>query len=124
MKEAILIAQDTTSYGIDFKSGLGLSSLLREMVKIKGLEWIRLLYTYPQFVTDELIDVIKNEEKVLKYLDIPIQHVSDRMLKGMGRGITGDKLRNRLDRLREALPDLIIRTSVIVGFPGETETYF
>jgi len=124
MREAILIAQDTTSYGIDFKSGLGLSSLLREMVKIKGLEWIRLLYTYPQFVTDELIDVIKNEEKVLKYLDIPIQHVSDRMLKEMGRGITGDKLRNRLYRLREAVPELIIRTSVIVGFPGETETDF
>lgn len=124
MKEAILIAQDTTSYGIDFKSGLGLSSLLREMVKIKGLEWIRLLYTYPQFVTDELIDVIKNEEKVLKYLDIPIQHVSDRMLKDMGRGITGDKLRNRLYSLRKDLPDLIIRTSVIVGFPGETETDF
>ena len=124
MKEAILIAQDTTSYGIDFKTGLGLSSLLREMVKIKELEWIRLLYTYPQFVTDELIDVIKNEEKVLKYLDIPIQHVSDRMLKDMGRGITGDKLRNRLYRLREAVPDLIIRTSVIVGFPGETETDF
>ena len=124
MREAILIAQDTTSYGIDFKSGLGLSSLLREMVKIKGLVWIRLLYTYPQFVTDELIDVIKNEEKVLKYLDIPIQHVSDRMLKDMGRGITGDKLRNRLYRLREAVPDLIIRTSVIVGFPGETETDF
>ena len=124
MREAILIAQDTTSYGIDFKSGLGLSSLLREMVKIKGLEWIRLLYTYPQFVTDELIDVIKNEEKVLKYLDIPIQHVSDRMLKDMGRGITGDKLKNRLYRLREVVPDLIIRTSVIVGFPGETETDF
>ncbi|MEK6725072.1 MAG: 30S ribosomal protein S12 methylthiotransferase RimO [Deltaproteobacteria bacterium] len=124
MKEAILIAQDTTSYGIDFKSGLGLPSLLREMVKIKGLEWIRLLYTYPQFVTDELIDVIKNEEKVLKYLDIPIQHVSDRMLKDMGRGITGDKLRNRLFSLREAVPELIIRTSVIVGFPGETETDF
>ncbi len=124
MREAILIAQDTTSYGIDFKSGLGLPSLLREMVKIKGLEWIRLLYTYPQFVTDELIDVIKNEEKVLKYLDIPIQHVSDRMLKDMGRGITGEKLRNRLYRLREAVPDLIIRTSVIVGFPGETETDF
>lgn len=84
-----MIAQDTTSYGIDFKSGLGLPSLLREMVKIKGLEWIRLLYTYPQFVTDELIDVIKNEEKVLKYLDIPIQHVSDRMLKDMGRGLPG-----------------------------------
>lgn len=124
MKEAILIAQDTTSYGIDFKAGLGLPSLLREMVKIKGLEWIRLLYTYPQFVTDELIEVIKNEEKVLKYLDIPIQHVSDRMLKDMGRGITGDKLRNRLYRLREAMPDLVIRTSVIVGFPGETETDF
>lgn len=124
MREAILIAQDTTSYGIDFKSGLGLPSLLREMVKIKGLEWIRLLYTYPQFVTDELIDVIKNEEKVLKYLDIPIQHVSDRMLKDMGRGITGDKLRNRLYKFREAVPELIIRTSVIVGFPGETETDF
>ncbi len=124
MKEAILIAQDTTSYGIDFKAGLGLSSLLREMVKIKGLEWMRLLYTYPQFVTDELIEVIKNEEKVLKYLDIPIQHVSDRMLKDMGRGITGDKLRNRLYKLREAMPDLVIRTSVIVGFPGETETDF
>lgn len=124
MREAILIAQDTTSYGIDFKTGLALPSLLREMVKIKGLEWIRLLYTYPQFVTDELIDVIKGEKKVLKYLDIPIQHVSDRMLKDMGRGITGDKLRNRLYRLREAVPDLIIRTSVIVGFPGETETDF
>ena len=124
MREAILIAQDTTSYGIDFKTGLALPSLLREMVKIKGLEWIRLLYTYPQFVMDELIDVIKGEKKVLKYLDIPIQHVSDRMLKDMGRGITGDKLRNRLYRLREAVPDLIIRTSVIVGFPGETETDF
>ncbi|MBI4746635.1 MAG: 30S ribosomal protein S12 methylthiotransferase RimO, partial [Deltaproteobacteria bacterium] len=124
MREAILIAQDTTSYGIDFKTGPGLPSLLREMVKIKDLEWISLLYTYPQFVTDELIDVIKNEEKVLKYLDIPIQHVSDRMLKDMGRGITGDKLKNRLYRLREALPELIIRTSVIVGFPGETETDF
>ena len=124
MKEAILIAQDTTSYGIDLKAGLGLPSLLREMVKIKGLEWIRLLYTYPQFVTDELIDVIKNEDKVLKYLDIPIQHVSDRMLKEMGRGITGDKLRSRLYRLRDAIPGLTLRTSVIVGFPGETEKDF
>ncbi|MDO8445960.1 MAG: 30S ribosomal protein S12 methylthiotransferase RimO [Deltaproteobacteria bacterium] len=124
MKEAILIAQDTTSYGIDLKTGLGLPSLLKEMVKIKGLEWIRLLYTYPQFVTDELIDVIKNEDKVLKYLDIPIQHVSDRILKEMGRGITGDKLRSRLYRLREAIPDLTLRTSVIVGFPGEAEKDF
>ncbi|HLB05919.1 MAG TPA: 30S ribosomal protein S12 methylthiotransferase RimO, partial [Thermodesulfobacteriota bacterium] len=124
MKEAILIAQDTTSYGIDLKAGLGLPSLLREMVKIKGLEWIRLLYTYPQFVTDELIDVIKNEDKVLKYLDIPVQHVSDRMLKEMGRGITGDKLRSRLYRLRDAIPGLTLRTSVIVGFPGETEKDF
>ncbi len=121
MKEAILIAQDTTSYGVDLKTGFGLPSLLRQMGKIEGLEWIRLLYTYPQFVTDELIDVIKNEEKVLKYLDIPIQHVSDRMLREMGRGITGDKLRKRLYRLREAIPELTLRTSVIVGFPGETE---
>lgn len=124
MKEAILIAQDTTSYGIDLKAGHGLPSLLREMAKIKGLEWIRLLYTYPQFVTDELIDVIKKEEKVVKYLDVPIQHVSDRMLRDMGRGITGDKLRSRLYKLREAVPELVIRTSVIVGFPGETETDF
>lgn len=121
MKEAILIAQDTTSYGIDLKTGLGLPSLLREMAKIKGLEWIRLMYTYPQFVTDELIEVIRNEGKVLKYLDIPIQHVSDRMLMAMGRGITADKLKKRLYRLREAVPDLVLRTSVIVGFPGETE---
>lgn len=124
MKEAILIAQDTTSYGVDLKTGFGLPSLLRKMVKIKGLEWIRLMYTYPQFVTDDLIEVIKNEGKVLKYLDIPIQHVSDRMLTGMGRGVTGDKLKNRLYRLREAVPDLTIRTSVIVGFPGETESDF
>ena len=122
MKEAILIAQDTTSYGVDLKTGFGLPSLLKEMAKINGLEWIRLMYTYPQFVTDELIEVIKKEDKVLKYLDIPIQHVSDRMLTGMGRGVTGDKLKNRLYRLREAIPDLTIRTSVIVGFPGETET--
>lgn len=121
MKEAILIAQDTTSYGIDLKTGFGLPSLLREMARIKGLEWIRLMYTYPQFVTDELIDVIKNEEKVLKYLDIPIQHISDKMLKEMGRCITGDKLKKRLYKLREVMPDLTLRTSVIVGFPGETE---
>lgn len=121
MKEAILIAQDTTSYGIDLKTGFGLPSLLRQMAKIDGLEWIRLMYTYPQFVTDELIEVIKNEGKVLKYLDIPIQHVSDRMLMAMGRGITADRLKKRLYRLREAVPDLVLRTSVIVGFPGETE---
>ncbi len=121
MKEAILIAQDTTSYGVDLKTGFGLPSLLRQMAKIDGLEWIRLMYTYPQFVTDELIDVIKNEGKVLKYLDIPIQHLSDRMLTAMGRGITADKLKKRLYRLREAIPDLVMRTSVIVGFPGETE---
>jgi ribosomal protein S12 methylthiotransferase len=122
--EVNLIAQDLTAYGRDRRDGSTLSRLLREMVRIGGLHWIRLLYNYPRYVTDDLLDTIAAEEKICSYIDIPLQHISDRMLRRMRRERSGDAIRRLLARVRERVPGVAIRTAFIVGFPGETEEDF
>jgi len=121
VKELIVIAQDTTAYD-DF--GYLLSDLLKDLVKIGGIEWIRLHYCYPERISDELIKVIKNEDKILKYIDIPIQHCNDEVLRRMGRNSNKDSLVNMIGKLRRAIPEIVIRTSLMVGFPGETDEEF
>ena len=122
--EIILIAQDTSKYGIDIYGKYLLSDLLKELCKIDGIKWIRFLYTYPESITDELINVVKNEDKICKYFDIPIQHISDKILKRMGRHTTTSNIKNVLEKLRKEIPDVIIRTTLMVGFPGETKENF
>ena len=122
--ELTLIAQDTTRYGEDLYGEPRLAALLRELCKIEGLRWIRTLYGYVDRVTDELIDVIATEEKVVKYLDLPIQHGSDRMLKRMNRRDTRAGIIAMVKKLRERIPDIVLRTTLIVGFPGETKEDF
>jgi ribosomal protein S12 methylthiotransferase len=124
VKELNLIAQDITAYGRDFAEPATLEMLLTELVKIDGLLWIRLLYAYPDGITDELIRLIRDEEKICKYIDIPLQHISDPVLKRMGRRGGETEIRRLIGRLRSAVPDLAIRTSLIVGFPGETDDDF
>ena len=124
VKEVNLIAQDITAYGRDLAEGQTLESLLAELVKIEGLRWIRLLYAYPDGITDELIRMIRDEEKICKYIDIPLQHISDSVLRRMGRRGGEIEIRRLIGRLRSAVPDLAIRTSLIVGFPGETDEDF
>lgn len=123
-KEIILISQDTTRYGIDLYGEFRLAALLRELCRIDGLHWIRLLYCYPDEITDELIDTVASEEKIVKYIDMPIQHISDSILKAMNRRGDGALVRDTVSRLRKKVPDLILRTTVIVGFPGETKENF
>ena len=123
-KEIILVAQDTTRYGDDLYGKYMLPELLDELQKIEGIEWIRMLYTYPDKITDELIDAIKRNDKVLHYLDIPMQHRSTSVLKAMNRHYSGEELDKLLDKLRSAIPDITIRTTFIVGFPGETDEDF
>ena len=123
-KEIILISQDTTRYGIDLYGEFRLAALLRELCKIDGIHWIRLLYCYPDEITDELIQTIAEEEKIVHYIDMPIQHISDSILKAMNRRGDGKLIRDTVARLRAAIPDLILRTTVIVGFPGETKENF
>ena len=120
-KELILVAQETTLYGKDLYGEKSLPRLLRELCKIDGLYWIRILYCYPEEITDELIETIRTEEKVCHYLDIPIQHASDNILKRMGRRTNQAELRNMIARLRERIPDICLRTTLITGFPGETQ---
>ena len=120
-KELILVAQETTLYGKDLYGEKSLPRLLHELCKIDGLYWIRILYCYPEEITDELIETIRTEEKVCHYLDIPIQHASDNILKRMGRRPNQAELRNMIARLRERLPDICLRTTLITGFPGETQ---
>jgi ribosomal protein S12 methylthiotransferase len=124
VKEINLIAQDITAYGKDLTEGYTLESLLAELVKIDGLRWLRLLYAYPDGITDDLIRMIRDEEKICKYIDIPLQHISDPVLKRMGRRGGEIEIRRLIGRLRSAVPDLAIRTSLIVGFPGETDEDF
>ena len=124
IKEIILVAQDTTAYGIDIYGKLALSELLRELVKIEKLKWIRMLYCYPELITDDLIDLLATEEKMVNYLDIPFQHASDRILKLMGRSGTLRDYNNLIGKLRERMPDIIIRTTFITGFPGENDNDF
>jgi ribosomal protein S12 methylthiotransferase len=119
--ELNLIAQDLTDYGRDLRNGTNLASLLKGLVKIDGLRWIRMLYVYPDELSDEVIELIANEEKICKYIDTPVQHINDRMLALMNRKVTGNQIRERLQRLRERIPEVSIRSTVIVGYPGETK---
>lgn len=121
VKELILVAQETTVYGLDLYKEKSLTKLLQELCKIEGISWIRILYSYPEEITDELIQVIKNEPKICKYLDIPIQHASDRILKLMGRRTNKNDLINIVEKLRTNISDIVLRTTLISGFPTETE---
>lgn len=123
-KEIIVIAQDTTKYGIDLYGKSRFAELLAELAKIKDFKWIRFLYAYPESITDELIEVVKNNQNICRYFDIPIQHISDKVLKRMNRKTTGKDIENIIEKIKTNLPDAILRTSLIVGFPGETEEDF
>jgi ribosomal protein S12 methylthiotransferase len=124
IKELVLIAQDTTSYGIDLYGGYKLKELLNKLVKIDGLQWIRLMYCYPNRIDDGLIEVIATEDKICNYLDIPIQHINGHILSSMNRPHDSEEIIRLFDRLREKIKDVVIRTSLIVGFPGETQSQF
>lgn len=121
VRELILVAQETTVYGVDIYGRKALSELLHKLCEIEGLHWIRLLYCYPEEITDELINTIKNEEKICSYLDIPIQHASDRILKLMGRRTDKRELTEIVAKLRREIPDICLRTTLITGFPSETD---
>ncbi len=121
VKELILVAQETTLYGVDIYSDKTLPKLLSELCKVEGIEWIRILYCYPEEITEELIEVMKQEPKICRYLDLPIQHASDRILKLMGRRTNKADLINIIEKLRSSLPDIVLRTTLITGFPTETE---
>ena len=121
VKELILVAQETTLYGKDLYGEKSLHRLLRELCRISGIRWIRILYCYPEEITDELIQVMKEEEKVCNYLDLPIQHASDEILKRMGRRTTKQELKDIIGKLRREILDICLRTTLITGFPGETE---
>lgn len=123
-KELILIAQDTTKYGIDIYGKPRLAELLQELCKLEKLHWIRFLYAYPETIDDELIKVVKENDKICKYFDIPIQHISDTVLKRMNRQSNGKTIRNLIQKLRKEIPEVVIRTTVMVGFPGETKEDF
>ncbi len=124
VRELNLIAQDLTDFGRDRKDGATLAQLLRELVKIPKLAWLRLFYAYPDQLSDEVLELIKTEPKICKYLDVPVQHIDDQMLLAMNRKCTGEQIRKMLERLKEEIPGIVLRTSLMVGFPGETEEQF
>lgn len=124
VKELILIAQDLTYYGLDLYKKRSLAELLKALVKVEGIEWIRLHYAFPTGFPLEVLEVMKNEPKICNYLDIPLQHISDKILKSMRRGTTQAKTTKLLQQFREAVPNMAIRTTLIVGYPGETEADF
>lgn len=124
IKELIVIAQDTTKYGVDIYGESKLAELLQRLSKIKGIEWIRFLYSYPEGITDELIKTVANNKKIAKYFDIPIQHISNPILKKMNRKTSKENIENIIAKIRKQIPDVVIRTSLIVGFPGETQENF
>lgn len=121
VKELILVAQETTLYGVDLYGKKSLHVLLQELAKIKGIRWIRILYCYPEEIYPELIETIKTEKKVCHYLDMPIQHASDAILRRMGRRTTKEQLKETVALLRKEIPDIVLRTTLIAGFPGETQ---
>ncbi|MCX7695850.1 MAG: 30S ribosomal protein S12 methylthiotransferase RimO [Caloramator sp.] len=124
VKEIIIVAQDTTMYGIDLYKKKSLAVLLKEIEKIEGIEWIRVMYSYPEEIDDELIETIKNSDKICQYFDIPIQHISNKILKLMNRRTTKERILEVIDNIRNNIPNAVIRTSLIVGFPNETEEDF
>ena len=124
VRELILIAQDTTYYGVDLDGQKRLAELLTALSRVDGIEWLRLMYAYPNHVTDELIEVIASSDRVCKYIDMPVQHISSRILKRMARKMDQENLLKLIEKLRQNIPGLVLRTSVIVGFPGETEQDF
>jgi ribosomal protein S12 methylthiotransferase len=123
-EEIIVIAQDTTKYGIDIYGESKLAELLRKLCKIEGFKWIRFLYAYPESITEELIETVKTEEKICKYFDIPIQHISNTVLKRMNRKSNGESIKKLIEKIKLEIPSVMLRTSLIVGFPGETEKDF
>lgn len=124
VRELIVVAQDTTYYGMDLYGEPRLTELLRELDRIKGIDWIRLMYFYPMYVTDELLDVIAGAKRILPYIDMPLQHINDNMLRRMSRRVTRAETEALLTKLRERIPNLTLRTTLITGFPGETEADF
>lgn len=124
IKELVVIAQDTTKYGLDLYGEERLSELLSDLCKIDGVKWIRFLYSYPESIGDDLIEVVKKNEKIVPYFDLPIQHISDSILKRMNRKSDGESIRKLVRKLRREIPGVILRTTLIVGFPGETEENF
>ncbi|MFK7821040.1 MAG: 30S ribosomal protein S12 methylthiotransferase RimO [Planctomycetaceae bacterium] len=124
VRELILVAQDTTYYGLDLYGEVRLVELLKELEQIEGLDWIRLMYLYPVHFTDELVETIAGSNRIIPYLDMPLQHINDRMLKRMQRRVNSEKTIELVTKLRERIPNLVLRTTFIVGFPGETEEQF
>lgn len=124
IKELIVIAQDTTKYGVDIYGTPKLPELLQKLSEIDGIKWIRFLYSYPEGITDELIEVVKNNEKICKYFDIPIQHISNKVLKRMNRKTNKEQIEKLIEKIRKEIPNIVLRTSLIVGFPGETDEDF
>ncbi len=124
VSELVVVAQDTTAYGTDLYGEPKLAELLSELCKIEGLHWIRTLYTYPEKITDELLDTIAREEKLVKYLDIPLQHVNGEILRKMNRKGDGESIKALIERIRTKIPEITLRTTLITGFPGETEEQF
>ena len=124
IKELIVIAQDTTKYGVDIYGESKLAELLEKLTKIDGIKWIRFLYSYPEGITEKLIDVVAKNDKIAKYFDIPIQHISDKILKRMNRKTNRNQIENLIANIRNKIPNVILRTSLIVGFPGETKEDF
>ncbi|MCI9064057.1 MAG: 30S ribosomal protein S12 methylthiotransferase RimO [Clostridia bacterium] len=124
IKEIIIIAQDTTKYGVDLYGKSMLAKLLKDICKIEGIKWVRFLYSYPEGITDELIETVKNESKICKYFDIPIQHISNEILKRMNRKTSKQNIERLIKKIRKEIPDVVLRTSLIVGFPGEEQKHF
>lgn len=124
IKELIIIAQDTGRYGIDIYGEARLPELLKKLSQIEGFKWIRFLYTYPETITDELLEVVKKEDKICKYFDIPLQHISNKVLKRMSRKSNKESIEKLIKKIKEEIPGVILRTTMIVGFPGETKEDF
>lgn len=124
VRELIIVAQDTTYYGMDLYGETRLADLLRRLDQIEGIDWIRLMYFYPMYITDELVEVIANSQRILPYVDIPLQHINDQMLRRMSRRVTRGETEKLLGDLRRAIPNLTVRTTFITGFPGETDAEF
>ncbi len=124
VRELVIVAQDTTYYGMDLYGQPRLAELLRELEQVEGLDWIRLMYFYPMYVSDELIDTIAQSKRIVPYLDMPLQHINDRMLRRMQRHVNREQTLALLAKLRKRIPDLVLRTTLITGFPGETDAEF